>query len=100
MKQLYDSENVLMTLSSGQEMCWREMGDWGRYTGREEEGWRRGQIRMKNREAAEGRRIEQSRPLEQRRGYAVRLENKSLRAVLRSDIISKHLREQLLGVVL
>lgn len=29
MKHLYDSENVLITLLSGQEMCRREMGTGG-----------------------------------------------------------------------
>lgn len=42
MKDLYDSENVLITFSSIQEMCQREMGSLGTCRGREEEGGEEG----------------------------------------------------------
>lgn len=42
MKDLYDSENVLITFSSVQEMCQREMGSLGTCRGREEEGGEEG----------------------------------------------------------
>lgn len=38
MKHLYDSENVLITFSSVQEMCQREMGTGGREEEGSEEG--------------------------------------------------------------